>query len=192
MALGPGMGPIVPRVELHWKRPRTMWTSASLFVLSGPCWVWLTLEWTADHADQGANGRFRSGGQELLQIASGRGNQPAPHWLPGGVESRARFGRGASRGFPRHGSGQPRDADAVIVLATAGVATAVASLGAPALVKASRPRPQEAILRFGYLAPDIVAAIVEGRQPRSLTVKRLLQGIPCAWADQRTAFGLAR
>ena len=48
------------------------------------------------------------------------------------------------------------------------------------------------ILRFGYLAPDIVAAIVEGRQPRSLTVKRLLQGIPCAWADQRTAFGLAR
>jgi site-specific DNA recombinase len=45
------------------------------------------------------------------------------------------------------------------------------------------------VLRFGYLAPDIVEAIVEGRQPRSLTVRRLLQGIPCAWADQRTAFG---
>ena len=26
------------------------------------------------------------------------------------------------------------------------------------------------LLRFGYLAPDIVEAIVEGRQPRSLTV----------------------
>jgi hypothetical protein len=37
------------------------------------------------------------------------------------------------------------------------------------------------LLRFGYLAPDIVETIVEGRQPRSLTVKRLLQGIPCAW-----------
>ncbi|HEX9321606.1 MAG TPA: recombinase family protein [Xanthobacteraceae bacterium] len=48
------------------------------------------------------------------------------------------------------------------------------------------------ILRFGYLAPDIVEAIIEGRQPRSLTVKRLLQGIPCVWADQRAAFGLAR
>jgi site-specific DNA recombinase len=48
------------------------------------------------------------------------------------------------------------------------------------------------ILRFGYLAPDIVEAIVEGRQPRSLTVKRLLQGIPCVWADQRVAFGFAR
>ncbi|MFL5047567.1 MAG: recombinase family protein [Xanthobacteraceae bacterium] len=48
------------------------------------------------------------------------------------------------------------------------------------------------ILRFGYLAPDIVEAIVEGRQPRSMTVKRLLQGIPCVWADQRAAFGFAR
>jgi DNA invertase Pin-like site-specific DNA recombinase len=48
------------------------------------------------------------------------------------------------------------------------------------------------ILRFGYLAPDIVEAIVEGRQPRSLTVKRLLQGIPCVWAEQRAVFGFAR
>jgi hypothetical protein len=44
------------------------------------------------------------------------------------------------------------------------------------------------LLRFGYLAPDI-EAIMQGRQPRSLTVKRLLQGIPCAWSEQRAAFG---
>jgi len=37
-----------------------------------------------------------------------------------------------------------------------------------------------------------VEAIIEGRQPRSMTVKRLLQGIPCVWADQRAAFGFAR
>ncbi len=48
------------------------------------------------------------------------------------------------------------------------------------------------ILRFGYLAPDIVETIIEGRQPRSMTVKRLLKGIPCVWADQRAAFGFAR
>ena len=48
------------------------------------------------------------------------------------------------------------------------------------------------VLRFGYLAPDIIEAIVEGRQPRPLTVRRLLQGIPCAWADQRKVFGFAR
>jgi site-specific DNA recombinase len=46
------------------------------------------------------------------------------------------------------------------------------------------------LLRFAYLAPDIVEAIVEGRQPRTLTVKLLLQGIPLDWSDQRAAFGL--
>ena len=45
------------------------------------------------------------------------------------------------------------------------------------------------VLRSGYLAPDIVEAIAEGRRPRALTVKLLLQGIPCAWTDQRDAFG---
>jgi site-specific DNA recombinase len=45
------------------------------------------------------------------------------------------------------------------------------------------------LLRFAYLAPDIVEAIIEGRQPRALTVKLLLRGIPLDWADQRTAFG---
>ena len=46
------------------------------------------------------------------------------------------------------------------------------------------------LLRFAYLAPDIVEAIIEGRQARSLTVKLLLRGIPLDWADQRAAFGL--
>jgi len=48
------------------------------------------------------------------------------------------------------------------------------------------------LLRIAYLAPDIVEAIVEDRQPRSLTVKRLLRGIPLAWSDQRAAFGFSR
>jgi len=45
------------------------------------------------------------------------------------------------------------------------------------------------ILRLAFLAPDIVEAIVEGRQPRTLTVTMLLRPIPLAWADQRAAFG---
>ena len=45
------------------------------------------------------------------------------------------------------------------------------------------------LLRFAYLAPDIMEAIIEGRQPRALTVKLLLRGIPLDWADQRAAFG---
>ena len=46
------------------------------------------------------------------------------------------------------------------------------------------------LLRFAYLAPEIVEAVAEGRQPRTLTVKLLLQGIPPDWSDQRGAFGL--
>lgn len=45
------------------------------------------------------------------------------------------------------------------------------------------------ILRLAFLAPDIVEAIVEGRQPRTLTVKILLRSIPLAWTNQRAALG---
>jgi hypothetical protein len=47
----------------------------------------------------------------------------------------------------------------------------------------------QGLLRFSYLAPDIVEAIVEGRQPRPLTIRLLLQGIPLSWSDQRATFG---
>jgi hypothetical protein len=45
------------------------------------------------------------------------------------------------------------------------------------------------LLRFTYLAPHIVEAIVEGRQPSIWTVKLLLKGIPLDWVDQRAPFG---
>lgn len=40
-------------------------------------------------------------------------------------------------------------------------------------------------LPLAWLAPDIVEAILEGRQPRSLTVKRLLAKLPMDWVEQR-------
>ena len=42
------------------------------------------------------------------------------------------------------------------------------------------------------LAPDIVAAILEGRQPAELTTKTLTIGIelPLAWDEQRRVLGL--
>jgi DNA invertase Pin-like site-specific DNA recombinase len=48
------------------------------------------------------------------------------------------------------------------------------------------------VVRLAFLAPDIVESIVEGRQPRVLTVKLLLPGIPFDWAEQRAALGFAR
>lgn len=48
------------------------------------------------------------------------------------------------------------------------------------------------LLGLACLAPDIVSAIVEGRQPLSLTA-RALTGIelPLAWSEQRTVLGFS-
>jgi DNA invertase Pin-like site-specific DNA recombinase len=46
-----------------------------------------------------------------------------------------------------------------------------------------------ALMRVSYLAPDIVEAILAGRQPPELSPKRLLrtsQGLPLDWREQRT------
>jgi len=46
------------------------------------------------------------------------------------------------------------------------------------------------LLRLTLLAPDIVQAVLDGRQPPTLEVKDLMQPIPISWAEQRTLFGL--
>ena len=48
------------------------------------------------------------------------------------------------------------------------------------------------LLRLNYLAPDIVAAILDGRQPPGLTGKQLLYAnLPTDWAQQRALLGFA-
>jgi len=49
------------------------------------------------------------------------------------------------------------------------------------------------LARFAFLAPDIVAAILDGSQPPSLNARRLLRvpQVPLDWVDQRRAFGFA-
>ena len=49
------------------------------------------------------------------------------------------------------------------------------------------------ILRLGLLAPDIVEAILAGRQPIELTAKRLkrVRDLPVSWAEQRLNLGFA-
>jgi site-specific DNA recombinase len=46
------------------------------------------------------------------------------------------------------------------------------------------------ILDCAFLAPDIVEAILDGRQPADLTVQKLLRGLPLSWAEQRKRLGL--
>jgi site-specific DNA recombinase len=48
------------------------------------------------------------------------------------------------------------------------------------------------LFNVSLLAPDIVVAIVEGRQPASLSARSVMQvDLPLAWQDQRTALGFA-
>ena len=45
------------------------------------------------------------------------------------------------------------------------------------------------VLEFGFLAPDIVDAILAGRQPSNLTFKILTQRLQLSWLEKRKQFG---
>jgi site-specific DNA recombinase len=99
---------------------------------------------------------------------------------------------------PGNSRTQPRRIDQALILALARASSWMRSLRQGEFVDTNEIAQRfgfsdahiRRLLRFAYLAPDIVETIIEGRQPRTLTVKQLLRGIPLAWADQRAAFGL--
>jgi hypothetical protein len=48
------------------------------------------------------------------------------------------------------------------------------------------------LVRISFLAPDVVAAILEGRQPATLTRQKLARmDLPVNWEEQRRALGFA-
>jgi hypothetical protein len=46
------------------------------------------------------------------------------------------------------------------------------------------------VVRLALLAPDIVEAILAGKQPASLTLKDLMAPFPVEWSGQRERFGI--
>ena len=48
------------------------------------------------------------------------------------------------------------------------------------------------ILRLTLLAPDIVEAVLDGRQPKGLLLADLMKTFPVEWGKQRTFFGFSR
>lgn len=44
-------------------------------------------------------------------------------------------------------------------------------------------------MRLSYLSPDLVEAILDGRQPRHLTLEVLRQPLPEDWTEQKRALG---
>ncbi len=47
------------------------------------------------------------------------------------------------------------------------------------------------VFRCAYLAPDIIEAILAGRQPRNLNFDKLCQSIPLDWIEQREQLGFS-
>ncbi len=47
------------------------------------------------------------------------------------------------------------------------------------------------IMRLTLLAPDIVEAIVDGREPSGLSLERLVKTMPVVWTEQRERSGFS-
>ena len=45
------------------------------------------------------------------------------------------------------------------------------------------------ILRLATLAPDIIEAILDGREPSGLSLRKLTGKLPVMWDEQRERFG---
>lgn len=45
------------------------------------------------------------------------------------------------------------------------------------------------VLRLTLLSPDIVEAVLDGRQNAEVTLARMLEPLPAEWDDQRQSFG---
>ena len=60
-----------------------------------------------------------------------------------------------------------------------------------AAIEPNRRNHLARLARLKFLAPDIVSAILDGRQPVQLSARRLLReaSIPLDWQAQRTALG---
>jgi hypothetical protein len=99
----------------------------------------------------------------------------------------------------RGGSARGRDPGLIkLVIKAAAARAAVEEVGAGAVedVAAGQGHGRDyfaMLLRVSYLAPDIVAAILEGRQPASLTRQKLarLSALPIGWNAQRELLGIA-
>ncbi len=47
------------------------------------------------------------------------------------------------------------------------------------------------VIHAAFLAPDLVEAVLQGRQPTPLTLRQIMKRLPCDWSEQRRMFGLA-
>jgi hypothetical protein len=54
------------------------------------------------------------------------------------------------------------------------------------------PRYVSRVMRITLLAPDVVEAILDGRQPDGVTLPALMEPFPVSWPEQRKALAGSR
>ena len=101
----------------------------------------------------------------------------------GGDAGRRRVGAAAA-GRQRHGQG----AGAGVPVAEDAGHGVHATLEDLARAKGVHATYVSRILRLTLLAPEIVEAILDGRQPAELQLDDLLEGFPLEWEEQRSTF----
>ncbi len=47
------------------------------------------------------------------------------------------------------------------------------------------------LIRLTMLAPDIIEAVLDGTQPRTLTMQNIVRGFPISWKEQRALYGFS-
>ena len=101
--------------------------------------------------------------------------------------------RGGRRSV-RHGVHDGTDPDEVLITALRKARALLAkdTNGLPLISTAPSSPYERRLLGIALLAPDIQRAILDGRQPRTLNLERLVHGnIPLGWAEQRKSLGFA-
>lgn len=96
----------------------------------------------------------------------------------------------------RPDDGEAANPDPVLLklISHAALAQQAALTGEPdPIVSSYSRRHLRQLLRVSWLAPDILASILEGRQPATLTGRRLLRAaeVPLSWTEQRRYFGFS-
>ena len=66
----------------------------------------------------------------------------------------------------------------------------VASLRAIAKSAGKSERHVSQVIRAAFLTPDLVEAVLHGRQPAQLTLRQVMKQLPWDWSEQRRRFGL--
>ena len=98
--------------------------------------------------------------------------------VPPGSTNGHRPGRASTTPWSRQSPGLPGGAK----LLETGMHTTIAEIAAAEKINASYVGR---VLRLTLLSPEIVEAILDGRQPADLQLKDLLRPFPVSWREQR-------